>query len=483
MTNNIVLSETCLTIHTDFNDFTDEDLYIAKNLEKLFTVKSMVKVNGHMVVNKYDNYKTDTYDKVKRTIQLPKYRGLLLLRDLKLSYNDVRKKPTHDIEFNTNFSLYPEQITICDDIEKRLKLRSTNSYIYVADAGTGKTKVSIEIIKRLRVKTLIVLPNILLLNQWYMGLQDDLELTDSDILIWSGEQLKKNLTIYKPDYKIILTTVHTSVKIPTNLLPDNDVYFTIYDEIHMYATNIFANTFWNAQSYYNLGLTATPKKINGFENIFIQHLNSLRNIKEIVPGINLSTFNGIVKVINNLTPYETVLTENGTVSVPLLLNTVCADINRNKLITKYIEELYDENDKHCIYIFSDRRAHLVDLANILLEDRKDLSVVIETNVKVLMGGSKNSDIEEAINNSRIIFTTYQYSAVGVNIQKMNCMVLATPRRNNHTQIIGRIMRNGSDTSIERKVIDIVDKHSVLYSQFRERRETYAKNKFKVITVK
>lgn len=472
-----------ITINTD--EFDQNDLYIVKNLERIFIIKNTVKIQGHYIVNKHTNYKTDLTDNI-RIIQLPKYAGLNLLTKLKLEYIDTRIKPNYNINYNSNITLYPNQKIICNDIENKIKNRNSHSYIYIANPGTGKTITAIELINRLKVKTLIVLPNLLLLNQWKTELLNNLDITEDEILLWCGQSNKKgkkNLTIYNNMFKIILTTVHTSIKIDSKTLNENDVYFTIYDEIHLYATQLFADTFWKAQRYYNLGLTATPNKTNGFEKIFMQHMNQLNFSHDIIPDINKIKFNGDVKIVKNHIKYENILTESGTVSIPLLINKLCEDDLRNQMIIKYIIELYDSNDKHCIFIFSDRRNHLINLAELLVNKRKDVNVVIdgskEEDVKVLIGGSKEDDIKDAINNSRVIFTTYQYSSVGVNIQKMNCMLLTTPRKNNHTQIIGRILRNGSDVNITRQIIDIVDCKSILYSQFYERKKVYIENNFKL----
>jgi superfamily II DNA or RNA helicase len=368
------------------------------------------------------------------------------------------------------------------------ELDGNHKYILDNFIVTHNTITAIELINRLKVKTIIVLPNLLLLNQWKTELLNNLDITDDEILLWCGQsnkKNKKNLTIYNNMFKIILTTVHTSIKIDPNILNENKVYFAIYDEIHLYATQLFSDTFWKGQRYYNLGLTATPNKTNGFEKIFIQHMNQLNYSHDIVPDANKIKFNGNVKIVKNHIKYENILTENGTVSIPLLINKLCEDELRNEMIIKYIIELYDVNEKHCIFIFSDRRNHLINLAELLIQKRNDMTVVIDAkdeDVKVLIGGSKEDDIKDAIDNSRVIFTTYQYSSVGVNIQKMNCMLLTTPRKNNHTQIVGRILRNGSDINITRQIIDIVDCKSILYSQLYERKKVYIENNFKLETI-
>tara|TARA_Y100000389_G_scaffold169522_1_gene175862 strand:- start:288 stop:1769 length:1482 start_codon:yes stop_codon:yes gene_type:complete len=489
--NKYELTENHIIINIDTKNFTEDDLYIVKNLERLFLIKNLVKVQGHYIMTKHNNYKTEIKNDV-RTIILPKYAGLNLLTRLKIKYEDIRIVPGKTHEIKTNIILYPNQKIICDDIENKIKRRQSHSYILVQKAGTGKTITAMAMINRLKVKTLIVLPNILLLNQWKTELLNNMDITEDEILLWNGQsnkKNKKNLTIYNNMFKIILTTIHTSVKIDPGILNENNVFFAIYDEIHLYATSTFAETFWKSQRYYNLGLTATPNKINGFEKIYIQHMNQLDFSNKIVPD-NTIKFNGIVKIVKNNIKYDNILTETGIVSVPLIINNICKDDDRNILIMKYIEELYDENDRHCIFVFSDRRNHLLNIAEQMTDKRSDMNIIIECNddtcnkndMKVLIGGSKEDDIKDAIDNSRIIFTTYQYSSVGVNITKMNCMILATPRKNNHTQIVGRILRNGSDENIVRKIIDIVDCKSILYPQLQERKKIYIENGFKMETI-
>ncbi len=69
-------------------------------------------------------------------------------------------------------------------------------------------------------------------------------------------------------------------------------------------------------------------------------------------------------------------------------------------------------------------------------------------------------------------TTYQYSGTGVSINKMNAIILATPRKSNMKQIMGRIFRLKSDASITRDIIDIVDNRICLKSQYYTRKKTY-----------
>jgi superfamily II DNA or RNA helicase len=89
-----------------------------------------------------------------------------------------------------------------------------------------------------------------------------------------------------------------------------------------------------------------------------------------------------------------------------------------------------------------------------------------------MGGSTENDIQQAKNTGRIIMTTYSYSGTGVSINKMDALILATPRKSNMTQILGRIFRLKGNVDITRNIIDIVDTKICLKSQFYTRKKTY-----------
>lgn len=334
---------------------------------------------------------------------------------------------------------------------------------------THNTAVANRIINKLDTRALVIVPNLFLIKQWKEEAIKYLNISADEILIWNGSN-KKKLTIYNSNFKLILCTIHMSTKIKN---PIKDVNLTIYDEIHMYATKTFSETFWRTQSYYNLGLTATPYKLNHYEHIFIQHIGFPN-----APTENASLdykFTGEVLVVNNEKKYKVILSDTGVVSVPLMLNKLCDDEERNELIVKHSISLYNSAKSSSIYVMSERRSHLLKLKELILSK----NAVDPDKVSILMGGSNDDDIQNAKDVCRIILTTYKYSSVGINIQKMNCMIIATPRKSNYTQILGRIQRRGSDYSITRKVVDIVDCNSIFIKQYQERLKIYNDNEYKI----
>ena len=106
-------------------------------------------------------------------------------------------------------------------------------------------------------------------------------------------------------------------------------------------------------------------------------------------------------------------------------------------------------------------------------------------ISVLRGGiSKNTLIETRKAKAHIVLTTYGYSRRGISLPEMTSLVLVTPRRNGMRQIIGRILRRGSDETIIRQIVDIVDVCTVLKGQFAERKKIYKGRKYpltKIVT--
>jgi hypothetical protein len=66
---------------------------------------------------------------------------------------------------------------------------------------------------------------------------------------------------------------------------------------------------------------------------------------------------------------------------------------------------------------------------------------------------------------------------------MTAIVLTTPRRNGSKQIIGRILRRGSDESIIREIVDIVDMRCNLHSQYYDRKKIYIEKGYDITTIK
>ena len=99
-------------------------------------------------------------------------------------------------------------------------------------------------------------------------------------------------------------------------------------------------------------------------------------------------------------------------------------------------------------------------------------------VSILRGGVAKTAVGDARRaGAHIVLTTFGYSRRGISLVDMTAIVLASPRRNGSRQILGRILRRGSDESIVRQVVDIVDVNTGLKSQYADRRKVYREKEY------
>ena len=373
-----------------------------------------------------------------------------------------------------------------------------NRYVmgsFTVTHNCGKTYIAMDILSRLRRKTLIVVPNTYLLNQWVellttyfpkntIGTLYGKKHKDGDIvvaIINSASQVDE----FKIEGK---TSDHPSI-----MELFTSVGVVILDESHMYISNVYRKIFQRIHSKYIIGLTATPDERKDRQD-FIHTCNIGPVLDaETIPSYQKTndTFISEVHVIKYNAPpeYTTIrINENGILDYNFILNNLIEDPYRNQLILHHIHTLLEHALN--VYVFSDRRVHLEHLYTLVSqspmfqEKEKEYQVSIpelDKSSMILYGGAKAEEIEHAKSKSNIIFTTYQYSGTGVSITKMNGLILATPRKSNMTQIINRIFRLGSDQSQKRIIIDIVDNRTKIKKQYYTRKEAYLKRECTILS--
>lgn len=452
-------------------------------LKKTNNIHKIRKIFTVVTIGYNDIRKTITSVKIikdlhtkKRKILIPRFGGFMLEK-IKL-LDGIENKLQTGISINIpDYTIRPtkNQSTVLKHLLKNIYTtenikKGTSSTILQMDAGYGKTYLAICLIRLTKKKTFIIVPNEYLLKQWVSILQ----------LAFPKNTIGKYYGKSKTDGDIIVSIINSALKYDGY----GDIGLIIYDEVHMYCSNRFANIFNIAQSRLCLGITATPnQRLDKFDIVAQWALGKVIYADKIngwdPSAVDFQT--EVTRVLyNGHNDYTKMLmSEAGIVSVPLMINQIITDPHRNKLIIKYAVKLYKMGRN--VFIFSDRREHLHLLANELqkikinydapeLNKKKSIKGVTE-----LMGGSTDKDISNAKKTGRIVMTTYQYSGTGVSINKMNSLILATPRKSNMTQILGRIYRLTSNATIKRHIIDIVDNKICLKSQYYTRKKSYLNN--------
>jgi superfamily II DNA or RNA helicase len=154
-----------------------------------------------------------------------------------------------------------------DDVQQRsleALLQSTEGILQLS-CGKGKTCIALELAARLKVPTLIVLPDTQLLEQWTQEIAALLNVPDGVGLIQGA----------KNDWRkpVVLTTYHTlGARAPT--LPEEVLRWfglIIWDEGHHVPAPTFAAS---AEVFYGkrISLTATPYRDDGLHIISMYHI-------------------------------------------------------------------------------------------------------------------------------------------------------------------------------------------------------------------
>jgi len=376
---------------------------------------------------------------------------------------------------------FPYQQTAVDHFVTLLQAEPHRSYMEMK-TGLGKTRTACGIIQKLGVATIIVVPTLAIRDQW----KAELMLVMPNIRCgFYGNAIPNAATAATHDVSLIV--INTARQKPPDFFTGYGL--VILDEAHEYHASQNKKILWNAQTHYVLGLSATPNEapsgMDRFVNLFLGNPIDV----ERIPGFDLTSDNFQVKVravqfLNGVDYCRPVVSAKGTVCAISTIAQMIQEPVRIKLIVCEAERLMREvPDSHGIFIFAELRDFLIVLRDALsLHFDPSLVYAPELDeISVLRGGATADDVQ-ASHSARIILTTYGFSRRGISISEMTSMILATPRRHGLKQIIGRILRKGSDETIVREIVDVVDARSCLKNQFQDRKAVYLERKYPLAIV-
>lgn len=365
-------------------------------------------------------------------------------------------------------------------------------------AGCGKSFAAMDLISKIKRKTLIVVPNTYLLNQWVKILTEYFPTAtigelygkhkaDGDIIVGIINTIS-DLTEFEVKEKLPLPNIGKTVKYikqSTTVSVDelfSKIGLTIFDESQMYVSKEFRKAFKRVHSRFTIGLSATPDiREDKLDRIHTSWLGPIIDADELD---NYSPTQDAFQSKATLIKYHGhddhvgfKIRDDGMMDYQSIIESIVNDPNRNQLLINEIMKL--AKNGYYVFVFSDRRSHLEQLYDTIMNESINnvgsnvcLSMPEADKKIILYGGSSDETIQTANDISNIVFTTYQYSSTGVSIKKMDCLVLTTPRRSNMKQIINRVFRLGSDQTIERQIIDIIDMKLPIKNQHRERIKAY-----------
>lgn len=179
----------------------------------------------------------------------------------------------------------------------------------------------------------------------------------------------------------------------------------------------------------------------------------------------------IVKVTTNFNeiPEECEETD-GTIKYAALTTALSENEERNDLIIQILEKCKD----HYTLVLTDRVKQMYDLQNKL-----GYGNVIDGNTKKDIRENAIQEIRDG--KERILFATFGLAKEGLDIPRLDRLILASPKRDKATiiQSVGRIERKfeGKTTPI---CYDLVDNIQYFQNMYKSRKSYYKKNNNQII---
>ncbi len=322
----------------------------------------------------------------------------------------------------------------------------------------GKTVLSLNIISRLGVKTLVIVNKEFLLNQWIERIGQfiptarvgriqgpDIDIENKDVVIGMLQSISMK------DY-------------------DDSVFssfgLTIIDEVHHISSEVFSRALFKIVSKYMLGLSATMERKDGTTPIFKMFLGEVA-FKGDRDEEHPVEVRAIQYTTNDAVFNETEYDWRGNAKYSTMITKISAYNDRSEFIVRILRDLIREQPRSQIMVLAHNRSLLTYLSE-SLEHKQFASWGF------YVGGMREEALK-ATEEKQIVLATYAMAAEALDIKTLSTLVMVTPKTD-IVQSVGRILRTKHEKPI---VVDLIDPHEVFQKQWIQRRRFYKKCEYTI----
>jgi len=328
--------------------------------------------------------------------------------------------------------------------------------VMLAPTGAGKTTMTMEILARRAVPSLVLVHNRNLLSQWQQRMQEHLGLSAKEVGGVRGSTFQVGSRV----------TVATFQSLARRDLDELAGHWSqvVVDECHHVPAKTFAAVVRQLRPRYLLGLTATATRRDQLERLIFVYLGT--KVKAPDPQ-TLERSQHIV--LPSLVVRDTALELPATLDHQGRVRAVCEDEERNRLIAQDV--LQAVNRGHLVLVLTDRTLHCDRLEEMLLSH-----VPLATLHGVVGKKAEQHLLDEFTNRRvRVLITTRKRLGEGWDCPPLSTLIVAAPvsgRGSDLRQMIGRLTRPCPDKPAP-QVIDYRDVHvPPLLAMFRGRLKAY-----------
>jgi superfamily II DNA or RNA helicase len=326
----------------------------------------------------------------------------------------------------------------------------------------GKTVLSLNIIARLKKKTLVIVNKEFLLNQWVERIAQflpeakvgriqgpEIDIDGKDIVIGMLQSISQK------DYD---AAVFSSFGL------------TIIDEVHHISSEVFSRALFKIVSKYMLGLSATMERKDGTTYVFKQFLGEVAFKGERDGGEHDVEVRAIEYVSKDAEFNKVECDFRGNPKYSTMIVKLCDHCDRSDFIVRVIGDLIKEQPGAQIMILAHNRSILTYLHDSIIG--RGIATA-----GYYVGGMREASLKET-EDKQVVVATYAMAAEALDIKTLNTLVMVTPKTD-IVQSVGRILREKHDKPL---VVDIVDGHDVFKNQWAKRRRYYKKCEYTIRSI-
>lgn len=339
--------------------------------------------------------------------------------------------------FQSNYSLHQEQKQARKEVIQHLNHQRT--CILSLPVGCGKTAIAIHIATTIKMKTLIIVNKLVLVDQWVDSIK---KFCGANARVCSVNTKTK---LDPENYDIFVCNVLTVPKHEWKFIG-----FTVVDELHQVVCRSICKAMFHVQPIFLLGLSATPYRTDDLNDLIYKFFS------DTMVFMQVERPHQIFVVQTGFTPVSKRLS-NGKLDWNALINSQSLDLNRNQLIIDIVLKHPNRN-----FLLIVKRIEQGNILSNLLTD------------KSIAHARVYGKYAETSGEPKVMVASVNKAGTGFDAPHLNTLVLCSDIESYFIQVLGRIMRS-SQNGTEPWVFDLIDRHPVLIRHYDTRVQTYTQN--------
>ena len=419
--------------------------YSAKEQEKIrneLTIAPKSQMPGFAKLPAYPIYRESQHK-----MYLPRWFGL----EKYGKYKSSKLTNGEDINITFNGSVREEQKPVIDAY-----MNSEYGGLLELPCGFGKTVIALNILSRIKKKTIIIVHKEFLVSQW-------IERINQFLPNVAVGKIQGKYTEIEADIVICMLQSVAMKEYPIDMFKSFGL--TIIDECHHMSAEVFSNALFKIVTPKMLGLSATMTRKDGLSCVFKMFIGPVLIKRKRKENKNVAIH--VKRYTCNDEEYNNVETNyNGRVNYSKMISKICNKEDRTDYIVKTLKEMFTEDKQ--VLILGQYKSILVSLYKKIEEENF-------ATIGYYIGGMKQKDLKLS-EEKQIIIATYSMAEEALDIKSLNTLFMVTPK-SDIVQSVGRVMRNPNSKPI---IVDFVDSHDCFIRQWRKRLKYYSKQKYKIV---